>query len=175
MTPVQIPKLSLAMEEGKLIRWLKKEGEHVEKDEILLELETDKSLVELPSPVAGTLRKILVHEGTIPVEKTIAYIGDPQEPIPDAAPAADSQPSLPSPAPEAIRPQAPHAHAGSLRATPAARRRAHELGIEINCLRGTGPEGRITQEDVEAAARSTPDAAPADKDLRGTNREDREA
>ncbi len=154
MTPVQIPKLSLAMEEGKVVRWLKKEGERVEKDEILLELETDKSLVEVPSPSAGTLRKILVHEGAVPVEKTIAYIGDPQDPIPEVGPVAGSRPSLPSAVPSAPPPPISAVQAGPLRATPAARRRAQEMGIDIRRLRGTGPEGRITQEDVEAAARS---------------------
>ncbi len=171
MTPVQIPKLSLAMEEGKLVRWLKKEGQYVVKDELLLEVETDKSLVELPAPATGTLRKILVQEGTVPVERTIAYIGDLQEPIPEEAPGLESQPSFSSAAPEAFRPQAPPAHAGPLRATPAARRRALELGIDLSRVQGTGPEGRITQEDVEAAARTASDGPPAGEDLRPANGE----
>ncbi len=140
------------MEEGKLVRWLKKEGDRVEKDEILLELETDKALVELPSPAAGTLRKILIYEGTVPVDKTIAYVGDPQEPIPEVAPATSSQPSHLSPAPRIKAPQTGSAITGQVRATPAARRRANELGINLRRVRGTGPEGRITQEDVEDAA-----------------------
>ncbi len=171
MTPVQIPKFSLAMEEGKLVRWLKKEGQHVEKDEILLEVETDKSLVELPSPATGTLRKILVHEGTVPVERTIAYIGDLQEAIPEEAPRLQSQPSSSFTAPEPIRAQAPRPHTGPLRATPAARRRALELGIDLSGVQGTGPEGRITQEDVEAASRSASTAQPASENLRAADHE----
>jgi pyruvate dehydrogenase E2 component (dihydrolipoamide acetyltransferase) len=151
ITRVEIPKLTLTMESATLVKWLKQEGEPVEKDESLFELETDKTVVDMPSPGRGLLRKILVREGAVAVGRAVAFIGDASDQLPDTAEDEGSKPlgiqvfgRTPPP------PQS--AEVGSVRATPAARRRARELGLNLDKLVGTGPEGRITQEDVERLA-----------------------
>src|SRR4051794_33412963 len=86
ITPVEIPKLTLTMESGTLVKWLKLEGESVEKGEPLFELETDKTIVEMPSPTRGLLRKVIVREGEVSVGMTIAFIGDADDELPDINP-----------------------------------------------------------------------------------------
>jgi pyruvate dehydrogenase E2 component (dihydrolipoamide acetyltransferase) len=143
------------MESATLVKWLKQEGEAVERDEPLFELETDKAVVTVPSPTQGLLKRIIVQEGTVAVGKAVAFIGDASDQVPETTrnEASSSfgvhafdQMSLPSP------------EAGSVRATPAARRRARELGLNLQMVVGTGPEGRITQEDVERL--TSPSARP---------------
>ena len=149
ITPIEIPKLTLTMDGGTLVKWLKQEGEAVEKDELLFELETDKTLVEVSSPAHGLLKKILVREGTVTVGMTVAFIGEAADRLPDVA--ADASTGGPAmgrvSSPDTERP--PLAGMDKVRATPAARRRARELGLSLGSLAGTGPEGRITEEDVE--------------------------
>jgi pyruvate dehydrogenase E2 component (dihydrolipoamide acetyltransferase) len=151
ITHVEIPKLTLTMDSATLVKWLKQEGEPVEKDESLFELETDKTVVDVPSPSRGLLKKILVREGTVAVGKTVAFIGDAVDQLPDIAEEKGSKsPGVPISTRTTLPRQSEEV--GSVRATPAARRRARELGRSLDNLVGTGPEGRITQEDVERLA-----------------------
>src|SRR5207253_7419279 len=172
VTRVILPKLGLTMDEGRLIAWHKKEGERVAKGEILFEVETDKANMEIEAPAEGIVRQIIVPaNATVPVTTVIAFIADTaDEPLPDAAytsvTAATAAPSPGPPAPSVV--SAP-TDGERVRSSPAARKRAQELGVDIANVRGTGPGGRINIEDVEAAA-SAPraggngvPAAPAEK------------
>ncbi len=169
---VTMPQLGYDMTEGAVARWRKREGERVERGEVIAEIETDKATVELEAFSSGVLRKILLPEGQrVPVGTLIAVIAGPDEPIDDILKEAGVRPSpaaaaAPSPTPPQPVPEA--AEEVRVRATPVARRLAEELGIDLRQVKGTGPEGRITREDVEAfAARlreqaaAAPEAAPA--------------
>ncbi len=161
-TPLPMPKLGLTMEEGTILKWLKSEGEAVEKGEIILEIQTDKVEYEVESPDSGILLKALAGEGdVIPCGDNIAVIGAEGEDISGFAPSNGSAPAAPeAPAPAAAAPAAPApqpatpAAGGRVFASPAARRVAREMGIDYRTLRGTGPNGRIVQADVRAAATS---------------------
>src|SRR3990170_4009070 len=106
--PVVMPKLGQSEEEGTLVRWLKKEGDAVAKGDVLFEIETDKALLEVESFFQGTLLKIVVPEGqTVPVQSTVGFVGEPDEPIPEiAAPAAAPKKAEPARSP-ARAPQQP--------------------------------------------------------------------
>jgi pyruvate dehydrogenase E2 component (dihydrolipoamide acetyltransferase) len=158
-----MPKLGLTMEEGTILKWRKFEGETVEKGEIILEIQTDKVEYEVESPDSGILLKALAGDGdVIPCGDNIAVIGAEGEDIsgfapsnggaPAAEPVAPEAPALAAPAPQPATP-APAA-GGRVFASPAARRVAREMGIDYRTLRGTGPNGRIVQADVRAAATS---------------------
>jgi pyruvate dehydrogenase E2 component (dihydrolipoamide acetyltransferase) len=155
------------MESGTIVKWLKGEGDPVEKGEPLYELDTDKVTQEVEADFSGVLLKIAVQEGEVPVGRTIAVIGEEGEEVP-AIPAeaevADSEepaeaPPAPSSQREDGRPAEPVTSGGRVKASPLARRIARERGIDLAALSGTGPEGRIVAEDVERAAAS-PAAAP---------------
>ncbi len=170
-TVVAMPKLGFDMAEGLLVRWVKREGEPVEKGEILAEIETDKATVEVEAPRGGVLRSQVVAEKTsVPVGAPIAVLGTADEPIDLQAllgePAASASPAVPAAppiAPAASFPAAAPAadDEGPVRASPLARRLAAERGLSLAGLRGSGPGGRITKHDVEAAAvdASRPSAA----------------
>jgi pyruvate dehydrogenase E2 component (dihydrolipoamide acetyltransferase) len=151
ITRVEIPRLTLTMDGGTLVKWLKQEGDLVERDESLFELETDKTVVEMPSPSRGMLRKILVRDGAVAVGATVAFIGDASDQLPDVDVAEGVAPPGIQVSGVGTRPPKPE-EAGGVRATPAARRRACELSLSLSGLVGTGPDGRITQEDVERLA-----------------------
>lgn len=165
ITPVEIPKLTLTMESGTLVKWLKLEGESVEKDEPLFELETDKTVVEMPSPIRGLLKKIIVREGEVSVGATVAFIGDATDQLPDITKGeASKSPNAPVSVPATSPPRSDVP--GGMRATPAARRRARELKLDLENIVGTGPEGRITQEDVEGLASPPVGRSPSTGDGR---------
>jgi pyruvate dehydrogenase E2 component (dihydrolipoamide acetyltransferase) len=163
---VKLPRLGQGMESGTVRKWLKSEGEAVEKGEPLFEVDTDKVTQEVESDFAGVLLKIALQEGEAPVGQTIAWIGEAGEEVaaPAVAPAADT-PAEPdevadaaAEAPPAPAP-APSTTNGRVKASPLARRLARERGIDIATLQGTGPEGRIVAKDVEGA-QARPAAAP---------------
>ena len=163
---VKLPRLGQGMEAGTIVKWLKSEGEPVEKGEPLYELDTDKVTQEVESDFAGTLLKIAIAEGEVPVGKTIGVIGEEGEEFsiaePEAAETVTEQKEEPRAEPEA-EPEAPKpaaARDGRVKASPLARRIARERGIDLSSVRGTGPEGRIVAEDVEHAE-AAPAAAPA--------------
>jgi len=217
MANVQMPRLSDSMESGKVLHWLKKEGEEVVKGEPLVEIESDKANIEVEAYASGKLSKILVKEGdSAPIGAVIAEIGGDASPAQQpASPAPASAPTAESPKPHATNPEAhvkqaekaaavpatvaPAAHqeggreqypqggsddrtevgaaaqaALSLirrpggqangerqKASPVARRLAEEHGVELSSVKGTGPGGRITKEDVEAAASRKSGELPA--------------
>jgi pyruvate dehydrogenase E2 component (dihydrolipoamide acetyltransferase) len=159
---VVMPALEMAQETGKLLAWRKKEGEAVKKGEPLLEIETDKAVVEIEAPGDGFLAGITAHEGAvIPVGETIAWLVAAGEKPPALKPAAMPSARGISSAPAAER-AASAAAQGAAAATgatqtssqisPKARRLAKELGVDTAALSGTGPDGTITAEDVQAAA-----------------------
>lgn len=160
ITPVTVPKLTITMEGGNLIRWLKQEGDSVEKDDLLFELETDKAVVEVPSPAEGILRKIVVPEGQVSVGAILAFIGDVSDVIPEVKPGSVSQPPAPAGVSVPHTPEAVRTEPRVIRATPAAKRRAKELGVDLANVHPTGPEGRVTQEDVERVAAELSSGVP---------------
>jgi pyruvate dehydrogenase E2 component (dihydrolipoamide acetyltransferase) len=168
---VVMPALEMAQETGKLVSWKKKEGEAVKKGEILLEVETDKAVVEIEASGDGVLKGVTAKEGdVVPVGQTIAWLLKDGEAVPasagpgagtsgrkmDAAPAATAAAPPPPPAPVSV--------AGA-RISPKARRLAREHAVDINGLRGSGRNGEILADDImkasASAARTTPAAASA--------------
>ena len=163
---VVMPALEMAQETGKLIAWRKKEGDRVSKGEPLLEIETDKAVVEVEAPADGILAGVKASEGSdIPVGQTIAWIVAPGEAVPveteASAPTARSGARPKSEQPQAA-PVAVNASAATSNAkiSPKARRLAKELGVEFATLRGSGPGGEILASDVQAAA-SASTSSPA--------------
>ena len=153
---VVMPALEMAQENGKLLAWRKKEGDSVAKGEPLLEIETDKAVVEVEAPGDGILAGITADVGAvIPVGETIAWLVAPGEQPPaktaSAAPAARAASAAQSVA-AAAAPVRPAAEPRSIQISPKARRLAKELGVDIGQIHGTGPDGTITSEDVQAAA-----------------------
>jgi pyruvate dehydrogenase E2 component (dihydrolipoamide acetyltransferase) len=164
---VVMPALEMAQENGKLLAWRKKEGERVLKGEPLLEIETDKAVVEVESPGDGLLAGVTAQVGAvIPVGETIAWLVAPGE-RPPAKPASAAPAARASNAAERTSATAAHLREHTLASSapqisPKARRLAKELGVDIGRLRGTGPGGVISTEDVQAFADSqrTASAAP---------------
>lgn len=159
---VVMPALEMAQETGKVISWLKKEGEPVSKGEALLEVETDKAVMEIESPGDGVLAGIRVPEGAeVPVGRTIAWIVRPGEVPPADDARTDSGRKLPtasSSPKEATAPSLIHAAPGEIRVSPKARRLAAERGVDLSTICGSGPGGEILASDIPAAvsANATP-------------------
>jgi len=165
-TKIIMPQLGESIVEGTITRWLKREGEPIAQYEPLLEVDTDKVTTEVPSPVSGTLLKIVVPEGiTVKMGELLAYIGAPDETIDVVDGPAGQETSLPA-AGEAAAPAAQSAPG----ATPVAARMAAELGVDVTQVTGTGQGGRITKGDVAAfastaARRPAPGGANLEDDL----------
>ena len=166
-TTIVMPQMGYDMQEGRVVKWLKKEGEEIARGEDVAEIETDKAVIPVPATEGGVLRKVLVGEGsTVPVGEVIAVMGAADEELPAdlAGPSASTPKAEAAPAPAETKPSpAPAAAAPSteVRATPLARRLAGEKGVDLATVTGTGPRGRITEKDVLAAAESQASAAPA--------------
>src|SRR5579859_6329258 len=163
-TPVTMPMLGLTMEEGTVAEWLKAEGDSVARDEPLLTVEMDKGTVEVPSPTSGVLARIVVPVGTtVPVKALIAEIAAPGEVLAPAGGPGDLPSKAAAPSDRAMAtaatPPAAVASAPSagqrLFASPRARLRARENGVDLTSLRGSGPHGRIVEADVLAASSET--------------------
>ena len=157
MTEIFMPKAGMDMKEGRLIRWLKEIGDHVEKDEPIMEIETDKITMEAEAPATGILlAKLIDDETTVPVLQTIGYIGQPGEKIPDAPVAADTPAAAPVEA--AVETAAPASKLpvlnGSVAATPYAKKLAAEKGVELAAVTASGPAGEVRASDVLAVAQS---------------------
>lgn len=167
---VIMPKAGMAMESGKVIRWLKNEGDRVEQGEPLLEIETDKVNMEVEAMNSGVLLKVLAHEGDeVPVVQTIGYIGEAGEAVPvtgsAAAPVVDNpadKPTVQSAGKTAVK-----LEGGRIPATPAAKRLASERGIELASVTPSGSLGQIKAADVAAAGalKATPLAKAMAADL----------
>jgi pyruvate dehydrogenase E2 component (dihydrolipoamide acetyltransferase) len=181
---ITMPKLGFDMQEGTLVRWVRNEGESINKGDVLAEIETDKATVEVESSAGGVVRKLLVDPGAVvPVGAAIAIVGTKDEKItePEAVAAKQGKPSAPpaSPAQAVQEPKgmqqpsempgtqpsqapvtqaaAPAAPSGPVKASPLAKRIARDKGLDLGRIQGTGPGGRITRKDVETA--TTPQAA----------------
>jgi 2-oxoglutarate dehydrogenase E2 component (dihydrolipoamide succinyltransferase) len=172
MTDVVMPQMGESIVEGTLTKWLKKPGDHVERDEPLFEISTDKVDTEIPSPAAGVLKEVLVEEGkTVAISTVVGRIEESAGNGASAPAAAATKPAPPPPAPAApapspalkAAPQAPpppvappqpvaqaetDLSAGPL--SPLVRKMAREYGIDLRQVRGTGAGGRISKQDLEA-------------------------
>jgi len=154
MTDVVMPRLDPGMQSGKIVEWLKKEGETVQKGEAILVVEGEKTTFEVEAPESGLLTKIIAEVGTeVQVAQPIAIIGAPGTSAPTTAPVQATQQERPPPA-AAIAPYGMPSE--RVVASPAARRLAQEYGIDVASLKGTGPGGRITREDILAAKDAGP-------------------
>ena len=157
MTEIFMPKAGMDMKEGRLIRWLKEIGDHVEKDEPIMEIETDKITMEAEAPATGILlAKLIDDETTVPVLQTIGYIGQPGEKIPDAPVAADTPAAAPVETAAETAAPAPKLPVlnGSVAATPYAKKLVAEKGVELAAVTASGPAGEVRASDVLAAAQS---------------------
>jgi pyruvate dehydrogenase E2 component (dihydrolipoamide acetyltransferase) len=185
---VSLPRLGQGMEAGTIVRWLKSEGDKVEKGEPLYELDTDKVTQEVEADASGVLLKILAGEGEeIEVGKRIAVIGEEGEDVEAEAEVEveveedEQEEGSPGPereeerergreaAKEEPEPKEAARSDGRVKASPLARRIARERGIDLSSLTGTGPDGRIVAEDVERAAtapaHATVGAAPLEAEV----------
>ena len=153
---VVMPALEMAQETGKLVSWLKKEGEQVKKGEMLLEVETDKAVVEVEAAQDGILAGITAQVGdVVPVGQTIAWLVQPgeQPPAASATPAQTGrQNTQPAAAAPAARTESAAAPAASPRISPKARKLASEHGVDIKQVTGSGPGGEILADDILKAA-----------------------
>jgi pyruvate dehydrogenase E2 component (dihydrolipoamide acetyltransferase) len=160
---VVMPALEMAQESGKLVSWLKREGEEVRKGEMLLEVETDKAVVEVEASSDGILAGITAHPGdVIPVGHTIAWLVQPGEspPVSNPAHAVSGRRTDVSPVAAASVATSEPSTTAAVRISPKARRLAKEHGVDLSRVRGSGPGGEILADDILAAAeqvRSKPD------------------
>jgi pyruvate/2-oxoglutarate dehydrogenase complex dihydrolipoamide acyltransferase (E2) component len=150
----KLPDLGEGLTEGEIARWLVSEGEEVAEDQPLVEIQTDKTTVEIPSPAAGTVARILVDEGkTVPVGTVLVVIGeDGAVPSDEEQPRAEPAPQQEAPTAEAGGPASVRAEGGRVRATPLVRKLAQELDVDLATVEGTGQQGRVTEDDVRRAA-----------------------
>ena len=151
----KLPDLGEGLTEGEVARWLVSVGDEVAEDQPLVEIQTDKTTVEIPSPAAGKVAQIFVDEGkVVPVGTVLVVIGE------DGA----------APAEQPRTEQAPQQETTKVRATPLVRRLAQELEVDLGSLTGTGPQGRITEADVRGAAGAHEPAEGRREPLRGVRR-----
>jgi pyruvate dehydrogenase E2 component (dihydrolipoamide acetyltransferase) len=169
----KLPDLGEGLTEGEIARWLVEEGQEIAEDDPLVEVQTDKTTVEIPSPAAGKVARILVGEGkVVPVGTVLVVIGEDGA----SAPVEEEQPRAES-APGARPLESPAIKSGAdsrVRATPLVRKVAQELGVDLAAVQGTGPQGRITEDDVRRAGAAwgqTPREAEGRREpLRGVRR-----
>ncbi len=157
-----LPDLGEGLEEAEVSRWLVAEGERVELNQPLAEVETAKATVEIPSPHAGVVARLHAAEGDL------VRVGAPLVTF-----EVEEAAGLPVPPPEAAQsqPEGPAGPTGPVPASPAVRRLARDLGVDLAALAGTGPGGRVTREDVERAARQGPGSADVERiPVRGVRR-----
>lgn len=166
-----MPKLGVDMAEGEIIEWKKSEGDTVAEGDVLLEIMSDKTNMEIEAEDSGVLLKITRQAGeTVPVTETIGYIGEVGEEITEAAGSEPAPTEEASPAPAAAPTQsaaptpavaaAPQGKGGKVRATPAARKVAREQGVDLGLVPGSGPKGRVHAADVENFKGAQPKATP---------------
>lgn len=148
MAEMRLPQFGMGMSEAQIVRWLKSEGDSVEKGEPLVEIEAAKATVEVPAPVSGVLARIVAAEGVVvPVYEVLAHISGRDGTVDNASP-ADAVDA----APVARDRAAPRPPSTGERVSPRVRRLAAERGVDLTALLGSGPDGRIEEADVLAAA-----------------------
>ena len=156
----KLPDIGEGVHEGEITKWLVKEGDPIKEEQLFVEVMTDKVTVQLPSPFTGRVLRLLAKEGeVVKVGNPIIVVGEEGEaaPAPAAAPAVKPPATAPAAVAEAAAPS------GEILATPAVRRLARELGIDLTAIHGTGPRGRITEDDVRGDAASAKPVAPPPK------------
>ena len=172
ITKITMPSMGADMTEGTIVKWLKQEDEKIEKGDKLAEIETDKTVVEMEAYGAGYLRKIVIPEGEkVPVGTVIGFMGEMDDEIPEIKGNPVGQTETvqeSSPQPSSLennssnsKPTIPDS-SGRVKASPIARKLAEELGVNLGSLSGSGPGGRITKEDVEAASGGKNDEVDSD-------------
>jgi pyruvate dehydrogenase E2 component (dihydrolipoamide acetyltransferase) len=175
-TDVVMPQMGESIAEGTIVRWIKKVGDAVDRDEPLFEISTDKVDAEIPSPAAGVLAEIKVQEGeTVPVNAVVALIGEASEAIgrEEPGPVAEPHDGQPAQAPESEpaaveaagagpdgQPQPSPEDARRQKSSPAVRKIAREHQVDLSHVRGTGIGGRVTREDILSYLESRPAARP---------------
>jgi pyruvate dehydrogenase E2 component (dihydrolipoamide acetyltransferase) len=169
---VRLPQLGQTMEEGTVVNCLIKVGDEVKKGDVIFEIETDKATLEMESPAEGFVKHILVKvDDTLPVGEPLLVLGDKDEDVPQSfvdslkggatAPTQEAAPAVQESVtsePAKAEPE-PAKSSGKIMASPRAKKLAAELGVDLAKVNGTGPAGKITEQDVEAAAESKPAAA----------------
>lgn len=148
-TPIIMPKLGMAMTEGTIVKWLKQDGDPVEQGQPVVVVMSKKITYEVEAPATGILRIVAQPKETRAVGEAIGFIVAPGEVLPEITPAAGVVAGAESPAPPPAVPSPPPATPREVRASPAARRLAQELGVDIARVPGTGPGGRVTEKDVQ--------------------------
>jgi 2-oxoglutarate dehydrogenase E2 component (dihydrolipoamide succinyltransferase) len=162
MTAIQVPALGESIVEGTIARWLKNEGDAVQKGDALVELETDKINVEVPAPVSGVLVKRLKRDGdVVKVGETLGELDEAAVPAAagasaQKAPAAAKSEAAPAPSASPAPPAAPRGGAAELKTSPSVRRVAAETGVDPAQVQGTGRDGRVTKGDMLGAATAAP-------------------
>jgi pyruvate dehydrogenase E2 component (dihydrolipoamide acetyltransferase) len=172
----RFPDVGEGITEGEIVRWLVKEGDTVRADQPLVEVETDKAVVEIPAPRAGTIVRLAVREGEkVQVGNVLVVIDEAEKPEEDREPVTAEPAASPSvsvvgslaetstelpPPPEVVQAAPPPRQAARVLALPSVRKLARDLGIDLAQVTPTGPHGRIRREDVLQAAASRPAAAP---------------
>jgi pyruvate dehydrogenase E2 component (dihydrolipoamide acetyltransferase) len=163
-TEVIMPKVDMVMDAGTLVEWLKNEGDRVEKGEPLFIVLTDKANIEIEAPASGILAGVMAQpDDVIPVTEVVAYILEPDEELPsesrapaEAVPSAEAPAVAPQPISTTVGVESPESELRpsikKTRATPAARRLAAELGVDLASVSGTGTRGRVHKNDVQAFA-----------------------
>lgn len=164
-TPIKMPDVGTTVEEIKLVRWLKKEGEDVRRGEALAEIETDKATFELESAAQGTLLRRLADEGQLVCQgEVIAYVGQPDEVLPDQAD-RDRQ-TQPEPVASAGASAISNKASENIRVSPMVRKLAEKTGVDLASIKGTGPNALITRQDVLSAGQAAGQAtAPKHRTL----------
>jgi pyruvate dehydrogenase E2 component (dihydrolipoamide acetyltransferase) len=159
-TEVRLPQWSMGMSEGQIVSWYRAVGDYVEEDDALAAVEAEKAEQDLLAPVSGTLLQILVttETGPVPVRTVLAFIGEPHEVVPVSAPEATPPTTSVIDAP---KPAPPTSERESRQITPVARRLAKELDVDLDAVEGTGPGGRVTEDDVRRAASQADPVQPA--------------
>ena len=156
----RLPDIGEGVAEGEILKWMVKEGDKIAEDQPLVEVMTDKVNIQIPSPRAGMVSKVLASEGeVVKVGQAIVVILEEEEGAgsgTSGAPQGMARTSTPSPSPAT---GAMPSTSDSVLATPATRKIARELGVELSSIRGTGQGGRITEQDVRNASGTTPKAA----------------
>jgi pyruvate dehydrogenase E2 component (dihydrolipoamide acetyltransferase) len=150
---ISMPKLGFDMAEGRLVRWLKKVGENVNKGEVLAEIETDKATVEVESSASGVVRRLVVEEGTVvPVGSPIAIVGSAGEVIQESSNQGSGKQEITDVREPALEREKAEIRRSKIdKASPLARRIASEKKVDLSAVKGTGPGGRIVRGDIEAA------------------------
>ena len=161
-TEFKLPDLGEGVEAGDVVSVLVAEGDTIEVDQSVIELETDKALVEVPSSVAGTVTEIHINAGDrVPVGSLLISVEEgeqqadpePEAEAPAPAPKEEPEPTARAPEPTPSRPPAPTSNGDPIPAAPSTRRLARELGVDLTQVAGSGPGGRISQDDIKAAVR----------------------